>query len=123
MPSLLVVAGPNQGDYYPLGARTIVIGRDEGCAVQITDDRVSRKHVQIRREAAGYLALDMKSANGTKVNGRVVQGDVALTDQDEIEIGSSKLVYAQEDFPDRESAFSHWKQRGQRNRPTIEKTR
>lgn len=123
MPSLLVVAGPNQGDYYPLGARTIVIGRDEGCAVQITDDRVSRKHVQIRREAAGYLALDMKSANGTKVNGRVVQGDVALTDQDEIEIGASKLVYAQEDFPDRESAFNHWKQRGQRNRPTIEKTR
>jgi pSer/pThr/pTyr-binding forkhead associated (FHA) protein len=120
VPSLLVVAGPNQGDYYPLGARTIVIGRDVGCAVQVTDDRVSRKHLQIRRADPGYVALDMKSANGTRISGRAIAGETPLADGDEIEIGSSTIVFSDADFPDRESAFNHWKQRGQTRRPTIE---
>ena len=28
MASIIVVSGPNEGDYYPLGRRTMVIGRD-----------------------------------------------------------------------------------------------
>src|SRR5690606_7288479 len=85
MPSLIVVAGPNEGDYYPLGKRTIVIGRQEGCPVQIVDDRVSRRHVQIRcEEGAGeegrYHLLDMKSQNGTFVNGRRIEAEVVLED-------------------------------------------
>lgn len=120
MASLIVVSGPNEGDYYPLGKRTIVIGRDEGCPVQITDDRVSRRHLQIRAGDAGYVALDMNSANGSWINGRRIETEVDLDDNDEIEVGSSKLVYTQRDFEDRESAFDHWKQRGQRSKPTIE---
>ena len=121
MASLIVVSGPNEGNYYPLGKRTIVVGRDEGCPIQITDDRVSRKHLQIRVGAGdGHVALDMNSANGTRINGRQVTTEIELADNDEIEIGTSKLVYASADFPDRESAFNHWKQRGHRGRPTIE---
>jgi pSer/pThr/pTyr-binding forkhead associated (FHA) protein len=120
MPSLLVVSGPNQGDYYPLGTRTVVIGRAEGCSIQVNDDRVSRKHVQLRAENGSYIALDMKSANGTRINGRAVADETVLADLDELELGSSKIVFTTADFPDRASAFDHWKQRGQRNRPTIE---
>ncbi len=120
MASLIVVTGPNEGAYYPLGKRTIVIGRDEACPVQITDDRVSRRHVQIRADGDGYVVLDMNSANGTWINGRKVDGEIELDDNDEIEIGASKIVYTTMDFDDRESAFNHWKQRGQRSKPTIE---
>lgn len=119
MASLVVVAGPNQGDYYPLGTRTVVIGRDEGCPVQVKDERASRKHVQIRCEAGRHIALDMKSGNGTFVNGRRLMSEIDLQDGDEMTIGDSKLCFSTRDFADRENAFNHWKERGQRGRPTI----
>jgi pSer/pThr/pTyr-binding forkhead associated (FHA) protein len=122
MASLIVVSGPNTGDYYPLGQRTMVIGRDEGCPIQITDDRASRKHFQIRFDTATgrHHGLDMKSANGTWINGRKVETDLALQDNDEITVGSSKVVYSVQDFKDRESAMSHYKRRGEKSKATIE---
>lgn len=130
MPSLIVVAGPNEGDYYPLGTRTIVVGRQEGCPIQVVDDRVSRRHIQIRFEAdvsdpaadgtpGRYHLLDMKSQNGTLVNGRKIESEVVLQDEDEVEIGASRLVFTTRSFPDRSSAFDHYRQRGERGRPTI----
>ncbi len=120
MASLIVVSGPNEGSHYPLGTRTVVVGRDEGAAIQVTDDRVSRKHVQVRRtEKGSYVALDMKSVNGTRINGRALLSEIELADGDELDIGSSKLVFYTESFPDRESAFNHWKVRGHRNLPTV----
>jgi pSer/pThr/pTyr-binding forkhead associated (FHA) protein len=124
MACLVIVSGPNEGNYYPLGGRTVVIGRDEGAAIQVTDDRVSRKHVQVRRTDNGaYVALDMKSANGTRVNGRSLIAEIELADGDEIEVGSSKLVFYLQNFQDRQSAFNHWKVRGHREQPTIPQQR
>ena len=48
MASLIVSSGKQEGDYYPLGRRTNVIGRDEALFIQILDHMVSRKHLQIR---------------------------------------------------------------------------
>ncbi|MFM9996805.1 MAG: FHA domain-containing protein [Phycisphaerales bacterium] len=120
MASLVVVSGPNEGSYYPLGTRTVVIGRDEGATIQVTDEKVSRKHVQVRKtDKGGYVALDMKSANGTRINGRGLTTEIELVDGDELEIGASRVVFYTREFPDRESAFGHWKKAGQRGRPTI----
>ncbi|MFG0286319.1 MAG: FHA domain-containing protein [Phycisphaerales bacterium JB039] len=120
MPSLTIVSGPNEGDYYPLGNRTMVIGRQESCPIQVADDRVSRKHMQIRAEAGKHFAFDMNSANGVFVNGRQIHAEIELADGDEITIGSSMMSYSTRDFPDRASALEAYKQRGQRSRPTIE---
>jgi pSer/pThr/pTyr-binding forkhead associated (FHA) protein len=122
MPSLTIVSGPNEGDYYPLATRTLVIGRDEGCPVQIVDSMASRKHVQIRYDepTKQHIALDMKSTNGTLFNGRAVTAEVPLVDGDEITIGSSRIVYYITEFPNKESAISHYKQRGERARSTIQ---
>ena len=120
MPSIIIVAGPNEGDYYPIAHGTVVVGRQETCPIQIADDRVSRKHLQIRHEDGTHIASDMKSANGVWINGRKIDAECGLADEDEIVIGDSKLVYITCEFPDRDSAFSHYKQRGQRNCPTIQ---
>lgn len=122
MPSILVVSGPSEGLYQPLGKRTIVIGRDEGCPLQVVDDRVSRKHVQIRYDegTGSYIALDMKSANGMFINGRKIEAEIDLRDNDEIQIGNSKLVFSAQEFPDKAAAMNAYKQRGQKMRPTIE---
>ncbi len=122
MASITVVSGPKTGDYYPLGKRTMVVGRDQACPIQVTDDRVSRRHLQIRFDEGNgrHVALDMKSANGTWINGRKVEGEVVLEDNDELTVGESKLVFTLKDFPDRESALNHYKERGQRSQPTIQ---
>jgi len=122
MPSLVVISGPSEGDYYPLGNRTVVIGRDESCPIQILDDLVSRKHVQIRHDesAGGFVATDLKSANGMSLNGRQISSEVSLEDGDVIEIGKSRITFYTAKFEDRESAWAHYKERGQKFRSTME---
>lgn len=119
MPCLIVVSGPSEGRHYPLGGATVVIGRGENCPIQITDDLVSRKHLQIRKQGDHYVALDMKSSNGTLINARDIESECQLEDEDEIQIGNSKLIFSTRDFPDRESAFNYYKERGHRSKPTI----
>ena len=121
MASIIIVAGPNEGDFYPLGRRTMVVGRDEGCPIQIVDDMVSRKHLQIRHDTADstFHALDMQSANGVFVNGRQITTDTGLVDGDIVELGNSRLMFTMQDFEDRETALAHFKQRGERGRSTL----
>jgi len=116
MASIIVMSGNNKGDYYPLGRRTTVIGRDEALLIQILDDGVSRKHVQIHydKNNGKYYALDMKSKNGVFVNNEKIDGERALIDGDHIRLGQTVLFFTQKDFPNREDAMSHFKRVGQR---------
>jgi S-DNA-T family DNA segregation ATPase FtsK/SpoIIIE len=121
MASIIVVSGPNKGDYYPLGHRTNVIGRDEAVPIQIVDRKVSRKHMQIHldEEKGQYYAVDMKSKHGLFINGAKVDNEAALTDNDYIGIGETTLLFTLKDFNDRENALSHFKKVGERRHPTI----
>lgn len=121
MASIIIVSGPNEGDYYPLGKRPIVVGRDEACPAQVVDELVSRKHVQVRLDDKRglYFALDMKSANGVFVNGRKIENETELADGDMIELGKSKIMFTTSDFKDRSSAMDHYKKRGERGKSTL----
>ena len=121
MASIIVVSGPNKGDYYPLGRRTNVIGRDEAVPIQIVDPTVSRKHMQIRfdKESEQYYAVDMNSKHGVSVNGTRIADETALADNDYITLGDTTVLFTLNDFEDRESALSHFKKVGERRHPTI----
>jgi pSer/pThr/pTyr-binding forkhead associated (FHA) protein len=116
MASIIVTSGPQKGDYYPLGQRTNVIGRDEALPVQILDELVSRKHLQIRfdKDKKRYYAFDMKSKHGVLINGRKISNETILADGDKINIGRTTLLFADKDFDNRESALSHFKKVGER---------
>jgi pSer/pThr/pTyr-binding forkhead associated (FHA) protein len=115
------MSGPQKGDYYPLGHRTNVVGRDEALLIQVLDEQVSRKHMQLRfdKEKGQYYVLDMKSKHGVFINGRKIENETALADGDQIYIGQTTLLFTVEDFTDRESALSHFKKVGERIRPTV----
>ena len=121
MASLIVANGEKEGDYYPLGHRTTVIGRDEAVPIQIIDSHVSRKHMQIRFNASdeSYSVVDMSSKHGTYVNGVPVREEAVLNDNDRITVGKTDLLFTLSDFEDRENALLHYKKVGQRNLPTI----
>lgn len=120
MASIIITNGEQKGDYYPLGHRTNVIGRAENVPIQILDDLVSRKHLQIRydKDESRYYALDMKSRHGVLINGARIKEETALVDADWIRIGQTDLLFTEKDFDDRESALSHFKKVGERSRPT-----
>jgi pSer/pThr/pTyr-binding forkhead associated (FHA) protein len=121
MASIIIMTGQQKGDYYPLGHRTNVIGRDEALLIQILDKHVSRKHMQIRfdEKKEQYLALDMKSRHGVFLNGSKISDEVVLKDGDELHIGQTDLLFTEKDFTDRQSALSHFKKVGERVRSTI----
>jgi pSer/pThr/pTyr-binding forkhead associated (FHA) protein len=121
MASLIVTNGKQEGSYYPLGRRTNVVGRDEALPIQILDNMVSRKHLQIRFDQATnrYFAFDMKSRNGVYVNNRRIEDEVALQDGDVILVGMTAILFADKDFKDKDSALLHYKKAGERMRVTT----
>ena len=121
MASVIVMNGPNEGDYYPLGHRTNVIGRDEALMIQILDEHVSRKHMKICYDKDGdkHYAVDMGSKHGVLINGMKISDETVLNNEDCITIGKTSLLFVTKDFDDRESALSHFKKIGERIRPTL----
>jgi len=121
MASIIIMTGQQAGTYYPLGHRTTVVGRAESLLVQILDEQVSRKHLQIRYDdkIRKYYALDMSSTNGVFINGRKVTEETALADNDGIGIGNTSLLFTERDFEDAESALHYFKKAGERVKSTI----
>ena len=121
MASIIVTTGEHKGEYLPLGRRANVIGRAEALPMQILDDMVSRKHLRIRYDenTNGHNVEDMNSKHGVLINNRKITEQTALKDGDEIRIGQTTLLYTEKDFDDSESALSHFKKIGERQRPTM----
>ena len=120
MASLIVISGKQTGEFLPLGQRTSVIGRAESLPLQILDDMVSRKHLRIRfdKGEVKYYAEDMSSKHGVYINGNKIKDKTPLVDGDYITIGTTTLWFTVKDFPNRESALSHFKKVGEQMRPT-----
>lgn len=121
MPALIVSNGTQEGLYLNLGKKTSVIGRDEAVPLQIEDERVSRKHCQVRYEPKddSFYLLDMKSSNGSYVNGRRMVAEVKLSDGDEIQIGDIKIIFTSDVPTDKANALAVMKKAGERRRSTL----
>ncbi len=76
----------------------LTFGRDPNNDVILNDPRVSRFHAQVTRVGRRYYVSDLRSANGTFVNDRHVQGNVWLNPQDTIRIGPYRLVMGEDQF-------------------------
>ena len=121
MASIIVTSGEQKGEYLPLGRRTNVIGRAEALPMQILDDMVSRKHLRIRynENTNEHTAEDMNSKHGVIINNKKITEQTILREGDQIRIGQTTLLYTDKDFDDSESALSHFKKIGERQRPTM----
>ena len=72
-----------------------VIGRGQDCDLQLFDQGVSRRHVDIQYDGRYAVVYDLGSTNGTAVNGQPI-GSHQLRHGDVLRIGHSRLVYQQE---------------------------
>jgi hypothetical protein len=74
--------------------KVITIGRSRDNDIVISDNLVSRNHLQIIQDDSGNFRLaDLGSKNGTFVNGRQVNGEVYLNPNDVVRIGNTTLPW------------------------------
>jgi len=79
------------GQAYPLVRAITLLGRGTDADIRVEDPGVSRKHCEIV-VGTPALARDLKSTNGTFVNGERID-EVALEDGAVVRIGGTSLVY------------------------------
>ncbi|MEJ8856581.1 FHA domain-containing protein [Variovorax robiniae] len=91
MPKLIVMTQPGKTKLVPLAAET-QIGRATGNDLVIDSERVSRFHALVTVENGAVWIRDLKSSNGTFVNGhRIVSR--ALSNGDGILIGDCQMRF------------------------------
>jgi len=92
--SLLICRPDGSTDAFELDKPVIRIGRRDDNDLVLDDKHgVSRMHAQITFEGGGPPVLeDLKSANGTLLNGLKVMAKVPLRNGDTVQIGAFKLI-------------------------------
>ncbi len=88
----IVLNGPGYLDTrFELPPGETLLGRAEDNHVVLSGDGVSRYHARLTLERDRLRLEDLRSVNGTRLNGRPVQGDALLRAGDRIEIGENQL--------------------------------
>src|SRR4051794_38941633 len=80
----------------PLAHDEYGIGRDETNSNRLTDRNISRRHLVLRRNDAGWLVRDLQSYNGTYVNGNRVAGEMHVVHGDCVQLGDYRLEFLDE---------------------------
>jgi len=75
----------------------LTLGRENTNQVEVTDPFVSSRHARIERKASGYLLRDLRSRNGTYLNGNQVS-EAILNPGDKIRLGEREYLF-QEELP------------------------
>jgi Domain of unknown function (DUF4388)/FHA domain len=77
---------------FPLAKDSSTLGRHRNNDIVIADPKVSSFHARIDRSPDGFVLVDLKSRNGSWVNGKRVDTRL-LVEGDEIRVGTARLVY------------------------------
>ncbi|MBC7771304.1 MAG: FHA domain-containing protein [Pyrinomonadaceae bacterium] len=81
--SLVMVSADGKSREIPINRLPATIGRGEECKVRVPLSAISRKHceLQVGEDGQGIVVKDLKSANGTYINGmKVLSRDLVAGD-------------------------------------------
>lgn len=87
---LVHVQGTELGRVRELTASEILLGRASDADLWLGDDGVSRRHAKLVKQGKDYIVEDLKSANGTFVQGERVTRQ-KLQDGDQIQLGPAAI--------------------------------
>ena len=88
---LIVASGKSAGRSITLKHGKILIGRAEECDIRPLGEEVSRRHCAVVEEAGAVTVEDLKSRNGTYVNGAKISAKVTVADGDIVRVGPLEL--------------------------------
>lgn len=76
-----------------LDGPAVSIGRASDCTIPVKDRYLSRRHAEIVSTNGEWLVKDLGSANGTYLNGEILERDTVLKSGDRIRLGDTELVF------------------------------
>ena len=81
------------GAQFDIDKEVIFVGRSTGNDVRIRDEAVSRRHLKIFSVESCYFIEDLKTKNGTRINGEAMDAGFArfITENDRIQLGSTVI--------------------------------
>ncbi len=88
--SVRVMQGFFDGLELPVDRDWMVIGRGRGADLVITEPTISRAHAAIGYDGEVFFVEDLRSTNGTSVNGKR-KARTPLNSGDEIQLGKLRL--------------------------------
>lgn len=95
-----VLEGIDKGRSFRELPTPVTIGREEGNALRLNDERVSRYHAKVQYDNGEIILTDLESTNGTRVNGNVIQirrlrpGDIVGIGRSLLRFGSEQEISA-----------------------------
>jgi hypothetical protein len=93
MISLVGQTSELNGQVFSAGGNNLVIGRQQGCQLQINHSQISRQHARLVAAPGQWLVEDLGSANGTFVNGRRVSGNQPIRSGDRLGLGTYEFIF------------------------------
>jgi predicted Zn finger-like uncharacterized protein len=89
--SLAVINGPDAGSVYRIEKPKVTIGRT-GADLVLNDTEISRAHAAVEIRDTTYMLEDLKSTNGTLVEGERITGPTELQNHSEFQVGGSTVM-------------------------------
>ncbi len=71
------------GEEFPL-VQEMLVGREVECQISLNSGHISRYHAKITQSPVGIVVEDLRSTNGTFINGRRISSPQTLTVGDEV---------------------------------------
>jgi len=91
--TLEIVRGPFTGASFQVDRAVCSIGRADDNDIRIHDDTVSLSHATLLRKAGIWFVVDLRSMNGTYVDGSRVSGERELHPGACVRLGAVELVF------------------------------
>ncbi len=88
---IIFQAGVQAGKEYPFSGEEITMGRDLDNLIVLDDVQVSRQHLRIFQKDDELFVEDLKSTNGTMVNGKTLKKIQKLKNGDLVTIGDNNI--------------------------------
>jgi serine/threonine protein kinase len=92
-PTLRFITGDSAGHMVLVEKERVVLGRNETADVTVADVKTSREHAAITLRDGAWWVEDLKSRNGTLLNGNALVAPALLRSGDRIKIGLIELEF------------------------------
>lgn len=93
----LVLALPHRREILALTEMEMTIGRDAECTVVIDHASISSKHASIKFVNGRFMLSDLKSSNGTFLDGNPVSAPTPIGTQSAVTFGTVDCLFVQKD--------------------------
>ena len=89
--SLAIIDGPDAGNVFRIEKARVTMGRS-GADLTLNDTEASRQHAALEIRGDIYLLSDLRSTNGTLLEGRKISEPTEIQDKSEFQVGGTTLM-------------------------------